>query len=46
MDGNETTGTTEAKKRNVVLDPGNLMLSIYTLAIGLITLFGGLLPTG
>ncbi len=46
MDRKGTAIPTPSKKEHVALDPGNLMLSIYTLAIGLIILFSGLLPAG
>ena len=46
MDKNKATIMEEPKEKHVVLDPGNLMLLIYTLVIGLIILCGGLLPAG
>lgn len=46
MDTMKTTNSIEEKRQRPALDPGNLMLLIYTLVIGLIILVGGLLPAG
>jgi len=44
MDTKKAVMIEEPKEKHVALDPGNLMLLIYTLVIGLIILCGGLLP--
>lgn len=46
MDKTKRAVAEEPKEKHVVLDPGNLMLLVYTVVIGLIILFGGLLPAG
>ncbi len=41
-----STSADEPRRERAVCDPGNLMLLVYTLLIGLIILCGGLLPAG
>jgi len=41
-----STPADEPRRERAICDPGNLMLLVYTLLIGLIILCGGLLPAG
>jgi hypothetical protein len=43
MSTNSSTDTNDKKKQAKSLDPGNLMLLVYTVAIALIIICGGIL---